>query len=124
MSFDLMVFDPILAPKDNKEFMNWYRVQIKWLEKHSYQDHAVTTNQLKIWFSKIVEHYPPLNGPLASDKINNYKVTDYSIGKHMIYCGFSWEAADSALKIVRELAIKHGVGFFNVSADNGEILFP
>jgi hypothetical protein len=36
----------------------------------------------------------------------------------------SWTEAASAYSLVRALAVKHRVGFFNVSAENGEIWFP
>ena len=124
MSYDLMVFDPAVAPQSREAFMVWYGAQTKWAEAHNYKDHAVTGSSLKSWFLDMIQRYPPMNGPLASDEIDDYRVTDYSIGKHMIYCGFSWDAADSGHKMARELAVKHGVGFFDVSANNGEILFP
>jgi len=125
MSYDLMVFDAKSAPKGRKEFMEWYNNQTEWAEDHNYQDHAVTTDTLKAWYQEMIEHFPPMNGPLASDDdIDNPNVTDHCIGKHVIYSGFAWSVAEKAYTMMRDLAIKHSVGFFDVSADNGEILFP
>ena len=125
MSYDLMVFDPLVAPKERKEFMEWYKNQTEWTEDHNYQDHAVTTDKLKAWYQEMMTYFPPMNGPLASDDdIDNPNVTDYSIGQHVIYSGFAWSVAEKAYPMMRNLAIKHSVGFFDVSADNGEILFP
>lgn len=124
MSYDLMVFEPTVAPKERKEFMEWYDQQAEWAEDHSYQDHAVTTTGLQAWFEEVIEYFPPMNGPLASDDVDDPKVTDHCIGRHVIYSAFAWSEAEEAFPKVRELAIKHSVGFFDVSADDGEILFP
>jgi hypothetical protein len=124
MSYDLMVFEPSKAPKEREAFMSWYTEQTKWSEDHSYQDHEVTSPLLQVWFKEIVQFFPPMNGPLASDDVDDPKVTDHCIGHDVIYSAFAWSVAEEAYPKFRELAIKHSVGFFDVSADNGEILFP
>jgi hypothetical protein len=124
MSYDLMVFEPTVAPKERKDFMQWYAQQTEWAEDHSYQDHEVSTEGLQVWFKEMIKYFPPMNGPLASDDVDDPKVTDHCIGKHVIYSAFAWSVAEEAYPKMRELAIKHSVGFFDVSADNGEIFFP
>ena len=124
MSYDLMVFEVSAAPKTKKEFMAWYGAQTEWSEDHSYQDHSVTSEPLQNWFKEMIEYFPPMNGPLASDDVDDPKVTDHCIGNSVIYSAFSWSVAEEAYPKMRELAIKHSVGFFDVSTDNGEILFP
>ena len=124
MSYDLMVFEPTVAPKERKEFMQWYARQTEWAECHSYQDHEVATEGLQAWFKEMIEYFPPMNGPLASEDYDDPKVTDHCIGKHVIYSAFAWSVAEEAYPKMRELAIKHAVGFFDVSANDGEILFP
>lgn len=124
MSYDLMVFEPSSAPKNRKEFMEWYAQQTEWEEDHSYQDHKVSTERLQAWFKEMVEYFPPMNGPLASEDDDDPKVTDHCIGKHVIYSAFAWSVAEEAHTKMRELAVKHSVGFFDVSANNGEIFFP
>ena len=124
MSYDLMVFDPKFAPVKRESFMDWYNQQIEWSEDHNYQDHSVSTDVLNSWFAEMIQHYPPMNGPLASDDIDNPKVTDHCIGKYVIYSAFSWSEAEQAHETMRMLAIKHSVGFFDVSGNDGEILFP
>jgi len=124
MSYDLMVFEATAAPKSREEFMEWYAAQTEWSEDHSCQDHAVTSQALQNWFEEMIEYFPPMNGPLASDDVDDPKVTDHCIGNNVNYSAFSWSEAEGAYSIMRELAIKHSVGFFDVSADNGEILFP
>src|SRR5262249_2766257 len=52
------------------------------------------------------------------------KVTDYSFGRSVIYASFAWSEAESAYKEVKELAARHGVGFFDASGDEGDIWWP
>ena len=49
---------------------------------------------------------------------------DYSIGYNVIYAVFSWSVADEAYELMRSLAQKHKVGFFDVSGDDGDIILP
>ena len=65
-----------------------------------------------------------MNGPLADPTVDGPEVTDHCIGRHVIYSAFAWSMAEPAHSKMRELAVKHGVGFFNASGDPGEILFP
>ncbi len=51
-------------------------------------------------------------------------MTDYSIGRDIIYAAFSWAVAEEADEQMRSLAQKHNVGLFEVSADDGEIILP
>jgi len=120
-----MVFNKKAAPHSKPEFMNWYNEQTKWTEKHSYDDPAITTRELSDWFMEMKDTFPPLNGPFSNDEnIDGDNVTDYSIGKNIIYVAFAWLVAEEAYKKVLSLALKHGVGFFDVSSDDGEIFFP
>jgi hypothetical protein len=127
MSYDLMVFEPIDPPRERNAFLDWYRLQTQWPEDHSYDDPAATTAGLSAWFTEIRRDFPNMNGPGAHDIANdehNPRVTDYAIGRSVIYAAFSWMEAENAYSLVRVLAVKHRVGFFNVSAENGEIWFP
>jgi hypothetical protein len=72
----------------------------------------------------MIQYLPAMNGPLASENEGHKKVTDHCIGKNVIYSCFSWSVAEEAHSKMRELAIKHSVGFFDVSAGNEEIVFP
>jgi argininosuccinate synthase len=124
MSYDLMVFEASKAPKERKEFMEWYKQQTQWSEDHNYLDHAVSSVPLQLWFEEMAKDFPPMSGALATDDVDDPKITDFSIGKDVIYSAFSWSVAEEAYPKMRALAIKHSVGFFDVSANNGEILFP
>lgn len=123
MSYDLMVFDKNSAPKTRVEFMKWYEQQTAWEEEHSYDDPTVSTKELKAWFFDITTTFPALNGLYATEE-ESERVTGYSVGMKVIYATFAWSMAGVAYKTMLELAERHQVGFFNVSADNGEILIP
>jgi len=124
MSYDLLVFDPGSAPKDRASFLGWYEQQIRWTEPHNYADVAVTTASLRVWFREIISDFPVLNGPVAASDIDNDRVTDYSIGHHVIYAAFRWSEAGPARHAVMRLAEKHGVGFFDASAQDGDAWAP
>ena len=125
MSYDLMVFRPDIAPRTRVEFLKWYHIQVQWSEGHSYSDPAVTSDNLKNWFFEMIESFPALNGPYAKDEddVDDY-TTDYCIGKDVIYVTFAWSLAESAYEKMKTLAEKHQVGFFDVSSNEGDILFP
>lgn len=124
MSYDLMVFEPTAAPRERHDFMLWYEQQTQWSEGHDYNDPKVTSPLLRSWFMEMIKSFPAMNGPYASDDVDNSRVTDYSIGKDVIYACFAWSLVDSAFTTMASLARTHGVGFFDVSADDGAIVYP
>ena len=131
MSYDLMVFEKTKAPSNKKEFMTWFEKQTEWSEGHDYQSIGVSSPALQNWFMEMKDTFPPMNGEYAPDvelldedeDLENH-VTDYSIGREVIYAGFSWSVVDEAYELMQTLARKHGVGFFDVSSDNGDIILP
>ncbi|MCP3926947.1 MAG: hypothetical protein GY714_30685 [Desulfobacterales bacterium] len=127
MSFDLLVFDKDKAPSTKQDFLKWWEVQSEWEEGHDYEIPGIATERLRNWFEDITGHYPPMNGPLAyegDDEEIEDKLVDYCIGKSLIYSSFPWSEAENAYYKVKELAEKHKLGFFNVSAGEVEILVP
>ena len=77
------------------------------------------------------EKFPPMNGEYApnddaldDDENLELHMVDYSIGYNVIYAVFSWSVADEAYELMRSLAQKHKVGFFDVSGDDGDIISP
>lgn len=124
MSYDLMVFNPAAAPRNQKAFMVWYQQQAKWVENHDYNNPEVSSKELHNWFIEIKETFPPMNGPYASDDVSeDQTLADYSIGQDMIYVAFGWVFADQAYPLVKNLAAKYQVGFFDASG-NSDIFFP
>lgn len=123
MSYDLMVFDSKNAPKTKSKFIEWYYEQTEWNEEHDYNDPINTSEKLRNWFLDMKQIFPALNGPFASDDIDNSKVTDYCIGSKVIYAAFAWSEASIAYSKMYELAEKHKVGFYDTSG-NGDIIIP
>jgi len=134
MSYDLMVFEKTKAPTTRVEFMNWFAQQTEWSESHDYDNISVASSSLQNWFMEMKETFPPLNGEHApsdevidemlNDEELGAHLTDYSIGADVIYAGFRWSLAEKANLLMLELAQKHDVGFFDVSSENRDIIFP
>ena len=131
MSYDLMVFEKAKAHNTKKKFMAWYEKQTEWGEEHDYQTISVSSPALQNWFMEMKETFPPMYGEYAPalellDEDANLEshTVDYSIGHDVIYAAFSWSVADEAYELMRSLAQKHKVGFFDVSANDGDVILP
>ncbi|MGN6621130.1 MAG: hypothetical protein ACTHJR_20995 [Sphingomonas sp.] len=124
MSYDLLVFDALAAPRDRTDFLSWYDKQTEWSEPHGYNDPSVTTPKLKAWYDGMAARYPNMNGAGADKDWDDLRLTDYSIGHQVIYAAFAWSQAEDAYRMVRELAERCGVGFFDVSGEDGEVWRP
>lgn len=131
MSYDLMVFEKAKAPRTKEEFMEWYEKQTRWEEDHDYDAIGVSSPALQSWFMEMKETFPPMNGEYApapelleEDAVLEERLVDYCIGRDVIYAAFAWSVAEEAHELVKRLAQKHGVGFFDVSEDDGDILLP
>ncbi len=129
MSYDLMVFEKTKAPNKKTAFMKWYEKQVEWGEGHSYDSIEVSSANLKKWFMDMIKTFPPMNGEFAPDDaaIENDEeledhLADYCIGKDVIYVSFSWSLAEEAYDNMLKLALKHDVGFFDVSGNADIIL--
>lgn len=128
MSYDLMVFEKTKAPGTKKEFIAWFNRQVEWGEDHDYQTVSVASPALQSWFMEMKDTFPPMNGEYTPDdehydEVESY-VTDYSIGRDVIYAAFAWSVSVEAYKLMRSLAQKHVVGFYDVSGDYGDIILP
>jgi hypothetical protein len=64
-----------------------------------------------------------MNGPFRSqdEDMDAVKSGDYSIGNAFIYASFTWSEPEKAYAAVFRLAKKHGLGFYDVSSDKGEV---
>ena len=124
MSYDLMVFDPDVAPRDRNSFVAWYQVQTQWAEPHSYNDPVVSSPKLRAWFLDMVRNFPPVAGPYSRDDPEDPRVTEYAVGRCVIYGAYAWSESEIAKIQMTELAEKHGVGIFNPCVNPVDILFP
>lgn len=131
MSYDLMVFEKTKAPKTKAEFLEWFGEQTEWGEDHDYQTIGVASPALQSWFMEMKESFPPMNGEFAPDDAAleedaglEDRLADYCIGRDVIYAGFAWSMSEEAYRQMRTLAEKHGVGFFDASSDDPDIILP
>lgn len=130
MSYNLMVFEKTKAPRTKDEFMKWYETQVKWSEDHDYQTPSVASSTLQSWYREMKNSFPPMNGIDAptdeqiedNQELENH-LTDYCIGRDVIYAAFAWSLANEAYDLMKELAKQHDVGFFDVSGE-GDIILP
>lgn len=79
----------------------------------------------------IIKTYPPMNGKyapsdeaFAEDEELEDRLADYSIGESFIYVSFAWGEAERAYELVKSLAQKHGICFFDVSSEKGDVFLP
>ena len=125
-----MVFEKSKAPSTYEDFIEWFYKQTQWSEEHDYMSSSVTTPSLRSWFMEMKDVFPPMNGEyspnddlIEADENLEEHLTDYGIGNNVIYMAFAWSLAEEAYNLVTQLAIKHAVGFFDVSG-NEEVIFP
>lgn len=104
--------------------MEWYDQQTRWTETHGYDNPDVPTAALRAWIGEMIKTFPPMNGPLASDDVDDPTVTDYSVGQTVIYGAFAWSEVEPAYEHMKRLAEKYRVGFFGVSSNEGDLWFP
>jgi len=121
-----MVFEPDAVPASHEDFLDWYARQTKWREDHGYDDPAITSEHLRAWFEEIIRIFPPMGGPLATERLpeDEASSSDYAIGNVFIYASFAWSKAEAAYMTVARLAEKYGLGLFNASSTGEEVWVP
>ena len=122
-----MVFDPVAAPRDRASFKAWYEKVVDWPDDDSTYDPATPSTALRSWYGAMLQGWPSMQEIDDDDPdFDSPKVTGYSFHPHAIYIDFRWSVAEEAYDATRRLAVAHGVGFYDVSGDegDGEIYFP
>ena len=142
MSYDLFVFDPKVAPRDRDAFLAWYKGVIQWQEPRDYNSPDGMTGNLPEFYDRMRVEFPAMNGPFGyrepepapkgflrrifapepPEPIDEAMLTDYSCAKSAIYLSFRSSVSSRAYNRTFNTALSTGVGFFNASAANGEIL--
>ena len=126
MSYDVVVFEPSTTPRERAMFKAWFERQTDWDDDHDYMNPASTTPALREWYEAISRDYPAMNGPDACDDEAMDRSGDYNFGPDFIYVTYPWSLAEEIYDRVRTTAVEQKVGFYDVSADegDGEIYFP
>ena len=127
MSYDVLVLDKHKRFKTGDEFLTWYNQVTKWDVDIDYNDYRLATPSLQSWLLEMKDIVRPMNGEFAppDDEFDcgNYKEADYTIEKKYIYVAFAWSDAERVYSLVKELAKKHDVAFFDVSG-SGDLIYP
>jgi hypothetical protein len=125
VSYDLLVFDPTAAPRDRAAFNAWYKALMDWSDGETVFELSATSAKLQTWYHAMIVDWPDMQ-QVSDDDIDNPRVTGYSFTEHAIYLDFRWSEAEAAYDAVRKSAVEQGVGFYDVSGDEGEgeIYFP
>jgi hypothetical protein len=121
MSYNLAVFDPDVAPLTRVEFRKWFDEQTQWSESHGYNDPEIPILPLRNWLREMIVTFPTMNGPLRSSNHDDPRVTDYSLGRNIIYGAFAGSVGNAAYNRAFDLAQKHRVGFYNPSDTPSDI---
>lgn len=117
MSYDLMVFDPDLAPKKG-QIGDWHRSMLDEDERDfqiAFDPASAQSNRLKAFYDEMREGFPAMNGPdgIDDNQVDDERVTGYAFYPGFIYMDFRWSASEAASHAVSTLAKKHGLGLFD-----------
>ena len=115
-----MVFAKEAAPRTRADFLEWFDRQ---MEGEDEGEITSDSPAMQAWQQEMLAVFPDMND-LDDDELEKGKWGEYSTTTAGIYVSFASSQEELAYKTVKALAAKHGVGFFNVSADDGEIIIP
>jgi hypothetical protein len=140
MAYQLLVFDPAVAPRDCSEFLNWERLQSQLLtfdptalfdpadprrrdefrERHRQQSQSMgdPAPALRAWLSDMLHKFP------EGDPYRAPGGTDYRIGPSVIYADFPWHWMETAYERAFTLAARYRLGLFNAGLWTQELWFP
>jgi len=98
MSYDLMVFDPELAPR-KAEIGVWHTDIMEADESDGAFDPAsLKSNRLRAFYEDMRVTFPAMNGPDQVDEadVDDDQVTGYAFYPGFIYMDFRWSASEPA----------------------------
>jgi hypothetical protein len=104
--------------------MKWFEEFTEWNEDGDCNEPTGTSDPLRAWFMDMIKEFPAMNGSFATDDYDSPKITGYSIYRDAIYTDFRWTEIDDAYRTTFSLAKKHRLGFFDVSANDGQVWLP
>lgn len=127
MSYDVLVLDKHKRFKTGEEFLKWYDQVTEWQEDIDYNDYRHATPSLQSWFLEMKDIARPMNGEFAppDDEFDSgdYKEADYGIARECIYAAFAWSDAERVYPLIKELAKKYDVAYYDVSG-SGDVIYP
>lgn len=118
MSFDLFVGSPSSRILRKRELLQYYEFETDPKQNETREANAVLP-AISQFALELAREWPAMNpaGPLVqvSDDPDDNRLTDYGFGPTSLYLCFSWSRQEEARAKVRELALRHGLLFFNCS---------
>lgn len=131
MSFDFMVFDPDIAPRNDEGFHAWFQNEVDDETGTASQDSAIAvTDAIHQWYREMREMFTPSNGPDKVELPTNasparaLRTCEYYFRPRSVYLCFRWPAQDMARAAASTLAKEFGLGYYHVSAQHGQAVFP
>jgi hypothetical protein len=118
MSFDLFVGSPGSRIIRKRELLQYYEFETD-AEQNEARDANAILPAISQFALEPAKEWPAMNpaGPLVqvSDDPDDNRLTVYGFGPTSLYLCFSWSRQEEAREKVRELALRHGLLFFNCS---------
>ena len=129
MSFDLFVFERKETIKTSLDVFFYLETFTEYKEEKDYHSLLGCSDCITNWAKKMFEKFPPMNGEYAppdeiayaSEESENH-LTDYSLGKHGVYCAFSYSVAEEALEYIKSIADEYKVGFYDIQSNEQRVM--
>ena len=125
MSFDLMVFDPAVAPTSAEAFAAWQRELTAWHENDEFRLDPVKAGAApKAWFMEMIRHFPPKDGPFSLPGWDQRRTwAAYRFAEPLCWAQFRVEDTEMAASLGFEAARRHGLGVHDIGGD-GRVWIP
>jgi hypothetical protein len=131
MSFDVMVFDPDIAPYDKDGFRDWYESETgEKAARSSSTPEVADKDAFRDFYEQMREVFSPFNGPddvpLPTDvsQIRILRTCEYFFRPHSVYMCFRWPAQDFARAACSTFAKALNLGLFQTSSKYPQARFP
>jgi len=131
MSFDLMVFDPDVVPRDKKPFNAWFdQDSADMSQTGGYDSNRAERDEFHRFYEQMREVFTPFNGPdnvpLPDDasQIRILRTCGYTFQPHSLYMSFRWPAQDFARAACSTFSKELGLGFYHMSSPYPQVRFP
>ena len=117
MSYDLIAFDPALAPRDRHDFLDWISRAFRSMDGPLGSDPARLSIELQGWHAELRQVFPSAGDPhaFAADTDGGSKNAAYRFAQHAVQASFEWSNAGPAMFRARKIAQAHRVGLFEAS---------
>ena len=131
MSFDVMIFDPEIAPFDKEKFRAWCEAETgEKAARSSHTPEVADKDAFRDFYEQIREVFSPFNGPddvaLGTDpsQLRILRTCEYFFRPSSVYMCFRWPAQDFARATCSTFAKALNLGIFLISSKSPQARFP